>query len=222
MTQRLIVAGLCGLSRLHEGAALDRRDAQLLDAVRIAVAHHSQLERRVWLVLLERTEQVLVGRHRCAVDGHDHVAQHDAAEAPLERREPELRRGAARHHLGDDGSRKLAAEALAELGARHVIEERDTKRRPCILAVSEDLAYDARDGVDGDGEADTHVGTDAAGRIDHRVDSDQPAGGVEERPARVARVDGGVGLDAVLDRPATRAMDGAPEGGDDALRQRVV
>ena len=36
-------------------------------------------------------------------------------------------------------------------------------------------------------------------RGDRRVDADDGAGGVGERPARVARVDGRVGLDQVVD-----------------------
>src|SRR3989442_9377213 len=47
--------------------------------------------------------------------------------------------------------------------------------------------------VDGDREAVTRV--EAGLARDRRVDADHLAADVDERPARVARVDGGVGLD---------------------------
>ena len=43
------------------------------------------------------------------------------------------------------------------------------------------------------GEAD--AGEAAGGAVDRRVDADQPAGAVEQRPARIAGIDRGVGLD---------------------------
>mmetsp|Transcript_3736 Transcript_3736/g.10942 ORF Transcript_3736/g.10942 Transcript_3736/m.10942 type:complete len:374 (+) Transcript_3736:1267-2388(+) len=70
--------------------------------------------------------------------------------------------------------------------------------------------------------ADADVAARAARREDHRVDADEPAARVKERSARVARVDCGVRLDAVFDRPSAVAVDVPAEGGDDARRQGVV
>src|SRR3954463_3115073 len=53
--------------------------------------------------------------------------------------------------------------------------------------------------VDRDGETDTDVAICAVGG-DRRVDTDDLAGGIDERTAGVARVDGGIGLDRVENR----------------------
>jgi hypothetical protein len=52
----------------------------------------------------------------------------------------------------------------------------------------------------------------------HGVDADQPACGIDERAARVARIDGGVGLHEVVDRLRSPADDRA----HDALRHRLA
>ena len=62
------------------------------------------------------------------------------------------------------------------------------------LAVVAQLVDRALGEVDRDREADALVA--ARGGLDLLVDADHLAVGVEQRPARVARVDRGVGLDA--------------------------
>ena len=63
----------------------------------------------------------------------------------------------------------------------------------------------------GDGEAE------ALGREDDGgVDADDFAAGVDERAAGVAGVEGGVGLDDVVDEPAGGAAEGSAHGADDA------
>ena len=62
----------------------------------------------------------------------------------------------------------------------------------------------------------------AAAGLDLRVDADHAAGGVDQRPAGVARVDRRVGLDDVLDREAVGRRDLPLQRGDDAGRQRAV
>ncbi len=84
---------------------------------------------------------------------------------------------------------------------------RDVTRR-------EELRHDVADGVDGDGEADA-----LALRVDGRVDADDLAAQVEERPAAVAGVDAGVGLDEVV---VGAGADRAALGADDAHRHRVA
>jgi hypothetical protein len=54
------------------------------------------------------------------------------------------------------------------------------------------------------------------------VDADQPAGGVEQRAAGVAGVDGGVGLDHAADGAAVEGLDLAVQRADDAGGQRLV
>ena len=73
---------------------------------------------------------------------------------------------------------------------------------------------DLFDIVDGNGEADA-----LAARIDGGVDADHLAAEVEERPAAVAGIDRGVGLDEVV--VGARA-DGAAFGADDSEGDRVA
>src|SRR5690606_2830949 len=84
----------------------------------------------------------------------------------------------------------------------------------------DDLRDDARDGRDRDGEAD--AGRRAALRVDHRVHPDELALGVEQRPARVARVDRCVGLDHVANAHAAGALHRTADRADHARRQREV
>ena len=88
----------------------------------------------------------------------------------------------------------------------------DTPRKAVRARPSSDeLRKDAADRGGGDGEAD-------AGRAALRVHADHAALGVDERPARVAGVDGGVGLDRVGDGEAGEPADLAAGGRDDPRR----
>src|SRR5207248_10256889 len=80
--------------------------------------------------------------------------------------------------------------------------------------------HDAADVVDGDGEAD--AGRRARGADDGRVDADEPAAAIQERSARVARIDGRVGLDHAFQLAAVVAFDLPAQGADDAARERVI
>src|SRR6516162_5449093 len=85
------------------------------------------------------------------------------------------------------------------------------------FAVRDQLRHEPVDLVHGNGEADT---SRRAGRTDdRRVDADEPAGAVEQRAARVSRVDRSTGLDDAADRPAARRLDLPIQGADDAGRQ---
>src|SRR5207247_8391410 len=84
----------------------------------------------------------------------------------------------------------------------------------------DELRRDRLDGVDRHREADADVAAGLA--LDLRVDADHPALRVEERPARVALVDGRVGLDHVVDRVRVRRLDHALEGADDPGRHRPL
>ncbi len=76
-------------------------------------------------------------------------------------------------------------------------------------------------GVDRDREADADAAAAAAAGLDLGVDADHPAGRVEQRAARVARVDRRVGLQDVVDREAVGRRDLALQRGDHAGRQRA-
>ena len=83
----------------------------------------------------------------------------------------------------------------------------------------EDFAHDIFRHVDRDGEADALVAARPA-RKNGRVDANQLAAGVEQRSARVARIDGGIGLDEVFVIFDGKAI--APGRADDAHGRRLA
>ena len=107
----------------------------------------------------------------------------------------------------------------AEL-ARHVARDGsvltgDAQPAAAYATARHQLADDPLRGVDGDAEADALGAQD-----DGRVDADDAAARVDERPARVARVEGDVALDDALHRAAVAGAHGATQGADDARRHR--
>src|SRR5439155_25007661 len=59
-------------------------------------------------------------------------------------------------------------------------------------------------------------------REDRRADADQPSRRIQQRPARIAGVDRGVGLDHVRDLATAAGRQPALERADDAAGQRLV
>src|SRR5262249_44684539 len=109
-------------------------------------------------------------------------------------------RGGGRAILGDRGDeravRLLEAEALGDrLGDLLDLHSQPTAPRLPVLSELVDHAPGERRG---DGEADADRA--AAGREDRRVDADYLAREIEQRAARVAAVDGGVGLQELVVR----------------------
>ena len=76
----------------------------------------------------------------------------------------------------------------------------------CTLPVLDQLVHHRARQVDRDGEAVARVEAGLAG--DGGVDADDLAPDVDQRAARVARVDRGVGLDEVLDAAVARGSAG--------------
>ena len=109
----------------------------------------------------------------------------------------------------------LSAEALGELGRQRLDGHAEPAARH--LALGRQLRVDPLGHVDGDGEADADIA--AGAREDRAVDADDLARHVDERAARVARVDGGVGLEEVVEGALA---DRAPLGADDARRHRLL
>ena len=87
--------------------------------------------------------------------------------------------------------------------------------RPALLA---QLSDGALDDVDRHREADALAA--ARARLDLLVDADHAPVGADERPAGVARVDRGVGLDRARDRELRQRRDGAVDRRDDPDRER--
>src|SRR3954462_3092197 len=71
-------------------------------------------------------------------------------------------------------------------------------------------------------EADADVPAPRPAGLDLRVDADHARVAVEQRAARVAGVDRGIGLDGARDGEPVRRVDLAPEGGDDAGGERAL
>src|SRR3954466_14405547 len=119
--------------------------------------------------------------------------------------------GAAGDDAADDGAGGpgLRARRPAEIGA---VDR---------LAAGE-LRHDAAQRGGRDGEADADGATAPARGRDLRVDADHAAGRVQQRPARVARVDGRVGLDRLVDLEAVGRLDLAPNARHDARGDRPV
>ena len=180
--------------------------------VRLAGDHRGYA---LWLALADQCElhaladaqhadavaQLAGALHVLAVDRGDDVARQDARRLG----------GGALDHLRDEHALHVVAEpeALAEVGSE--AEDRDAERAAAHLAELDQLLHHVLDHVRGNGEANAHV---AAGlRQDRGVDADQLAAQVDQRAARVARVDGRIGLDEVL---VTLWVDaGAASGTDD-------
>src|SRR5262249_30711192 len=155
---------------------------------------------------LELPRQVGQPAHRLAVDADDDVANRPAARIDTAQPGAIGRRagyGAHDDHALDAGPSRciLVGGNNADAGRRHV-------------AFADDLGHHPIDDVDRDGEADAGAG--AGWREDRGVDADEAAGGVEQRPTGIARIDGGVGLDHVGDLAAVLGRPPALQRADDA------
>src|SRR5688572_3435778 len=88
------------------------------------------------------------------------------------------------------------------------------------MAGSDDLRDDAQDGVRGHCKADSGAG--AALAIDGGVHAQKTSSGIEQRPSRVAGIDGRVGLNHVPNGHAPDAVHRAPERTHDADGQSLI
>src|SRR5690606_960532 len=140
-------------------------------------------------------------------DGSDEVA------AP----QPRLCRRPALIHRGNERTRRARqAEALRDI-AGDLLKPRTkpgpTHGRPAVARRFDDDAHHGR----GNGETDA-VAAAGTGE-DRRIDADELAPHVDERPARVAGVDRGIRLDERLE--VADADLGAGKRRDDSLRHRL-
>ena len=87
------------------------------------------------------------------------------------------------------------------------------------VAVRQDLLHDAAHQIDGNGKADAFGSP--VGAVQHGgIDADQIAVGVDERAAGIAEIDGGIGLDEILEGGEAKLA--AAGGADDALRHGLA
>src|SRR6185503_15724302 len=94
----------------------------------------------------------------------------------------------------------------------------DTKPGMRDIAQLHEVARDFLNHVARNGEA--NAGAASGLRNDRRVDTDNLAGRVEQWPAGVAGVDGGVGLNNAVDNAAILGLDRTAERTDDSDGQR--
>src|SRR5262249_26475366 len=93
---------------------------------------------------------------------------------------------------------------------------------PLVLAVFDQSRHNLVEDVDRDGEANTAIAVAAIPGFDLRIHAYHVAGQVEQRAARVARVDGRVGLDRLRDGELRQRRNVAAKPADNAFGQRAI
>ena len=195
-----------------------------LDLLAVTVAEDLERHPVARLEGRDAARQVFGPQHLVALDREDHVAaggdrealEADFAVAALE---PRLVGGP----VGDDfGEQPAVVGVEVELVGELRVERlgRDADVGVFDLAVLFELGDRALDRRDRDREADPVVG--AGFGLDLLVDADHLGLGVEQRAARVAGVDRGVGLDRALDLEFGQRVDRAVGRRDDPDRERVL
>jgi len=87
-------------------------------------------------------------------------------------------------------------------------------------AVGDEIVRDTLGGVDGDGETDARGC--AGGRVDSGVDADDFAVGIDERASGISAIDGGVGLNGLIDESSLTGLHGAADGADNARGESAL
>src|SRR5436190_15239058 len=205
--------------------AARRALAQLhVQVLGLAVADYLDGHGVARLVAGDDLREVVLGDDLVPVDRDDHVT----AGVDLLPLEPDLLVGAAQarvvrgppwDHLGDQGARvRRQVQPIRELRIERLGGDADV----CVLdaAVGAKLVERLRREADRDREADPLIA--ARRRVDLLVDPDHVSVRVQHRPAGVARVDRGVGLDRALDLEPGQRLDRSIGGGDHPDRQRLV
>ena len=197
----------CGLAACLSRAAWRAFFQRRIERQPLRAAPRLDVQRRTRRHRRDPVERFLCAEDRLAVEVRDEIVTLQAdergrstwshvADAQRGRRiDAQRRRRRARHFLGFD----------AQPAASHA-------------AVREDLVHHAAHHVHRNREADA-VGAKVL-RQHRGVDADQLALRVDERAAGIAEIDGGIGLDEILEiRDAEPAAAG---GADDALRDRLA
>src|SRR3954453_10851019 len=229
-SSKLVTPQILTRIRPEYGSALFRRGGPVPkrhgDLLRFAVAQDRQFHLSAGIVSVDRVDHVFHRGDRLAIDFGDDVAAELEARA-FDRRfgRPALQprlvgRAAPDHFRNQDAFFDGKVYGLRQRrGDRAAV---DAEEGVFHLAVLLDFIGHFASRVDRDREADADVAVAAAAGLDLGVDPDHASGGIDQRPARVAGVDRGVGLNHVVDREPVGGLDLALEGGDDAARHRAV
>src|SRR3954469_13034621 len=176
-----------------------------------AVANHTESRRAADRGVLDLARQLAAVENRLAVEADDDIARPQPGAC---------RRGVSREPGDDDPPRVRRAELCGKLRRERRdfdVADRAAAHLAVLLQFAEHLACQ----VARHREADALV--PAALAVNRGIDPDQLAASVDERAARVARVDGGVGLDEVfvLREADIVAAGGGHDAERDALAQLV-
>jgi len=149
------------------------------------------------------------------LDGNDEITEHPASvSAATGRSDSRLIGARAAHHIPDQRSGK------PKPSGRGIRNHLDTEDRSTDPAVRDEFGHDPVDRIHRNGKTDTRVPSRRTD--DGRVDPDESPGAVEQRTTRVARVDGGIGLDDIADGHSVDGIDLATESRDDPHCQGLV
>src|SRR5688572_15004699 len=199
---------LLGGQLAHHDAEAVRRHLGHLDAelLRLALAEYLERGLRAGTGGADDARQVARALDRLAVKAGDDVGRFHAGL---------VRRAALLHRVHQRAARAVEAERGGEV-ARHFLDHHADPASGHAALVAQ-LLLDVERDVDRDREGKAHEAAGAA--VDLRIDADHLAAHVEQRPARVARVDRHVGLD---ERHEVLLRQRAPLGADDAGGDRVL
>ncbi len=193
---------------LSENSLIDFDQGEA-DLALLAAALQGQADGITDVVVVQGIVHVIVGGDFDIIDSHQYVTQVEAAVAiPADPLDAGLMGIAAVRHFHDDRAFDIEPPPILVLQKGHP----DTG--PNYLAVFDDLGNDLLDGIHRYGKTDARIGAGAG--IYHGVHADQFAVGVEQGPAGIAGVDGGIGLDHIADGNAAVAFDISAQGTDDA------
>src|SRR5713101_1175909 len=92
------------------------------------------------------------------------------------------------------------------------------KKGPAYASFADQVLRNLLGQIDGDGEAD--AGRRAARGKNGGIDADHFAVRIQQRPARIASIDGRVGLNGVFDKRRLAGLHGSAEGADYSSGQR--
>ena len=197
------------------------RGAELYgDLLRAAVAVDGQLHGVAGVFAVHGSLEIVVAGDGFAIDGGDQVAAdaqlhiaHDHGTArPANSRF--FRGGIALDLLDQQATFRRKVERLRQVSLhKHCLDAQERARDLAACFFEHGLGA-----VDGHGETDSDI---ALRSVNRGVDADDVAVGIEQRSAAIAGIDGGIGLDHVLERASVFIGDRTVKRADNAGGERT-